>query len=536
MANKRRIILYVVAFALVLFYVILEFFLSKSNSEDLPSIYASVQRLKSITYISFISIYMFYLNSKLNDKRIIRSMMIISMLLIFWHIMKITRWDMTNDPKTTNFFWYLFYIPIIFIPISYLYLFTSLSFFHTKKKRAIITTILLIGTLLSALVITNNFHNLVFIINKTNPSKYTYNFGYFIVVGYCAIISIIAATMGVIGAFRVKSLTKKGIMWLCLEILGILIYFVLYALNIVTEIDPIDDLTAATTIFLLLFNNTMIYAGVLPVSLEHRKIFYKSHLALVITDENGHIYDKTKYLSNINEETIKLMEDKNSLLKGNISITKKKIKAGYIYYERDLESIINLKKEIEENKKNLESRIELKLKTKELKEEIIKNQYRNDVFDKFNNKVKEVTNDIKQIEESDLDNKTKIKEISLILIYLKRACLFSVFNDSDEIRSTSDLTLALHELIEYLKKLDMNCNILFTENELSNSAILAIYVEVYSFIVIARKNNYKNLFIRVVKVSDNIEIVLSINNANYIEGLESQIIEDGTLIAKKVIS
>jgi hypothetical protein len=114
--------------------------------------------------------------------------------------------------------------------------------------------------------------------------------------------------------------------------------------------------------------------------------------------------------------------------------------------------------------------------------------------------------------------------------------LFSVFNDSDEIRSTSDLTLALHELIEYLKKLDMNCNILFTENELSNSAILAIYVEVYSFIVIARKNNYKNLFIRVVKVSDNIEIILSINNANYIEGLESQIIEDGTLIAKKVIS
>ncbi len=536
MANKRRIILYVIAFALVLFFIALEFFISQVRTDDLPSIYVSVQRLKSITYISFISIYMFYLNSKLNDKRIIRSMMIISILLIFWHIIKITKWDMTYRPEISNFFWYLFYIPIIFIPVSYLYLFTSLSFFHTKKKRAIIATILLIGTLLSIFVITNNYHNFVFIINKTNPSKYTYNFGYFIVAGYCAIISIIAGIMGVIGAFRVKSLTKKGIMWLSLETLGILVYFVLYALDIVTEIDPIDDLTAATTIFILLFNNTMIYAGVLPVSLEHRKIFYKSHLALVITDENGHIYDKTKYLSNITEDTIKMMQDKNSLLKGNISITKKKIKAGYIYYERDLESIINLRKEIEENKKNLESRIELKLKTKELKEQIIQKQYRNDIFDKFNKKVKEVTNDIKQIEESSLDNKTKIKQISLILIYLKRACLFSVFNDSDEIRSTADLTLALHELIEYLKKLDMNCNILFTETELSNQAILNIYVEVYSFIVIARKNNYMNLFIRVVKTNDDIEIIMSINNANYIEGLESQIIEDGTLIARKVIN
>ena len=77
MANKRRIILYVIAFALVLFFIALEFFTSQVRTDDLPSIYASVQRLKSITYISFISIYMFYLNSKLNDKRIIRSMMII---------------------------------------------------------------------------------------------------------------------------------------------------------------------------------------------------------------------------------------------------------------------------------------------------------------------------------------------------------------------------------------------------------------------------------------------------------------------------
>ena len=251
MANKRRIILYVIAFALVLFFIALEFFISQVRTDDLPSIYVSVQRLKSITYISFISIYMFYLNSKLNDKRIIRSMMIISILLIFWHIIKITKWDMTYKPEISNLFWYLFYIPIIFIPVSYLYLFTSLSFFHTKKKRAIIATILLIGTLLSIFVITNNYHNFVFIINKTNPSKYTYNFGYFIVAGYCAIISIIAGIMGVIGAFRVKSLTKKGIMWLSLETLGILVYFVLYALDIVTEIDPIDDLTAATTIFIL---------------------------------------------------------------------------------------------------------------------------------------------------------------------------------------------------------------------------------------------------------------------------------------------
>ena len=184
----------------------------------------------------------------------------------------------------------------------------------------------------------------------------------------------------------------------------------------------------------------------------------------------------------------------------------------------------------------MEERIQLKLKTKEIQENIIKEKYRNELYNNFNEKVKEVSKDIKVIEESNLDNEEKIKQISLILIYLKRTCIFSIFKDKDEIREANDLTLALHELIEYLKKLDINCNILFTEQYLTNKNILDIYVWVYSLIDISRKNNYKDLFFRISKDNNNIEITLSIDNATYIPGLDNQVIEDSTLIVKKVIS
>ena len=71
---------------------------------------------------------------------------------------------------------------------------------------------------------------------------------------------------------------------------------------------------------------------------------------------------------------------------------------------------------------------------------------------------------------------------------------------------------------------------------MTNKNILDTYVFVYSLIDIARKNNYKDLFFRIVKVDNNIEISLSIDNATYIDGLENQILEDQTLIVKKVIS
>ncbi|MCR5349660.1 MAG: hypothetical protein K6E20_01565, partial [Acholeplasmatales bacterium] len=85
-------------------------------------------------------------------------------------------------------------------------------------------------------------------------------------------------------------------------------------------------------------------------------------------------------------------------------------------------------------------------------------------------------------------------------------------------------------------KLDINCNILFTEQYLTNKNILDIYVWVYSLIDISRKNNYKDLFFRISKENNDIEITLSIANATYIDGLDNQVIEDSTLIVRKVIS
>ena len=73
------------------------------------------------------------------------------------------------------------------------------------------------------------------------------------------------------------------------------------------------------------------------------------------------------------------MEDNSSVYIDDILVTKKKISGGYIYYEKDLSSFLSLKKELEENKETLEKRIEDQRKTSEIKEEIVKRQYLNEI-------------------------------------------------------------------------------------------------------------------------------------------------------------
>jgi hypothetical protein len=187
MANKRRVILYIISFVLLFiftsFELIIHYFFNKQES----SIDPYFQMLKSITYISFIAIYMFYMKSKLNDKRIIRGVMLVLTLLICWNIFKIIRWNYDGNKFVEKFLWYLYYFPIIFIPISYFYLFTSISFFHTWKKRAAVSSIVGTGVLLLIFVCTNSLHNLVFKIKDNGD--YSYNFGYILVMAFCFVLS-----------------------------------------------------------------------------------------------------------------------------------------------------------------------------------------------------------------------------------------------------------------------------------------------------------------------------------------------------------
>ena len=125
-----------------------------------------------------------------------------------------------------RFFWYCYYIGLIFIPNFY-YLCSN----YISKKENKIRTIgsILISSILLLLVLTNEFHNFVFIIDMiddNNDYDYTYNIGYYIVAIWIVLLFLIS-TIRILKQKHKKKKSKNDF-WVFVPTIGYLIYTILY--------------------------------------------------------------------------------------------------------------------------------------------------------------------------------------------------------------------------------------------------------------------------------------------------------------------
>ena len=115
---------------------------------------------KFITFLfaMLFTIWTIRLYYKLYDKKTRRYILLIGLLIVFWMLIRIIK-GIAVSPLTERMCWYLYYLPLIFIPtlyyISSLYLLGKMN----KTKQNIIY---LISCFLLLLVLTNDFHELVF--------------------------------------------------------------------------------------------------------------------------------------------------------------------------------------------------------------------------------------------------------------------------------------------------------------------------------------------------------------------------------------
>ena len=115
---------------------------------------------KFITFLFAIlfTIWTIRLYYKLYDKKTRRYILLIGLLIVFWMLIRIIK-GIAVFPLTERMCWYLYYLPLIFIPTLYYISSLSLLGKMNKTKKKIIYSI---SCFLLLLVLTNDFHELVF--------------------------------------------------------------------------------------------------------------------------------------------------------------------------------------------------------------------------------------------------------------------------------------------------------------------------------------------------------------------------------------
>ena len=402
-----------------------------------------------------LSVVMFGAIIKTIDKKTKICFIILFCLFAFWLGLKIfDKVSAFND--NNDYTWYLLYIPLLFIPSMWFITNNQIYIKNKTYKKVVAIISLAISLLLFMLVLTNDFHQFVFIFPEgstgSHPSGYKYNFGYFII--YAFIFLEILTTIVLFYTFSNKKTTIKQKILPSVVIALILVYSILY---VVTDISVpyLSDMTLVYTILGTLLVFVALKCGLIKNSGAYFEFFETCNVPLAIENEKQDIeYQNIQY--------------RNKKANKNMLVQKQKLSSGTLLVLDDVGKLKNLQKELkieneklEYTNKILENKKEILQKEKQIKQRTL-------LLDKVEKQIKNKKNVLEELlnslpETITAENKNQAKEtlneIKIIVGYLKRKTSLILLAEQKQEITKDELKLLFNESFNDIKWLDINAGI-----------------------------------------------------------------------------
>ena len=402
-----------------------------------------------------LAVVMFNSIIKIIDKKTKIYFIISFCLFAFWLGIKI--FDKVSDFNDGNdYTWYLLYIPLLFIPTMWFITNNQIYIKNKTYKKVMAIISISISLLLFLLVLTNNFHQLVFIfpdyVTGNHVGDYKYNIGYFVI--YAFIFVEILTTIVMFYVFSLKKTTIKQKILPSIVILLVFVYSILYMATDIF-IPYLFDMTLVYTILGTILVYVSLKCGLVKNSGAYFEFFETCNVPLAIVNEKQYIeYQNAQY--------------EKQKTNGNMLLQKQKLNSGTLLVLDDVEKLKSLQKELKtENEKLeyinkiLENKKEVLQKEKQIKQHAL-------LLDKVEKQIKNKKNVFEELlnnlpETITTENKKQTKEtldeIKSIVGYLKRKTSLILLSEQKQKITKDELKLLFNESFNDLKWLNINAGI-----------------------------------------------------------------------------
>ena len=411
--------------------------LCRNIGREIPGRFLSL--LRSLIYVGLFSYWFISVRRRVMQAAARRLLSSIAALMLFWITERTVKYFFVSDPNVIRYLWYFYYLPMLLIP--FLSVPTALSLGKPENYRLPRWAWLLFVPILAltALVITNDMHQFIFTFPKTaeiwTDNDYSYNTGYFIILGVMLICAISA--IGIMIAKCRGSRGKRAVWLPLLFIFAAVCYAVLYILYITDHNSLFYYVCGDMTVSLcLLFAGTLescLQSGLIPTNTGYAPLFKAMTFGIQIVDGNNNI----RYYSNAARQLTG--SEIESAKRGGLSHGTSLIKAypidgGCAVWQEDISELLRVKKQLEDVKEELRER-----------NEILRDQYRRDA-ERYKTEEQNRLYDLVQRE-----TQSQLSEIdSLTLKFCedgksereKRAALFKILVLATYIKRRKDMVIA----------------------------------------------------------------------------------------------
>ncbi len=351
-AKNNKAICIVVA-AIVVIAAVIRLVNNQNTSDDV----LFTDFIRALLHIGLITAWGFSLYRRVVQKQARHYLCGIVALMTLWLNFKVMKYYICTDINISRYLWYLYYLPLIGIPLYMLFASLFVGKTEDYKLKWPVKLLYIPAALLFLMIMTNDLHEFAFSFPQRvfSPDNYRHGIGYFLVFSWFALCTLASFYVMYSGG-KIKRKPRAFA-----PLIATLVLTICYIITYMVE-NPVTkflagDLSSACSLLFAAVLECCIYCGLLPTNTRYDEMFEASvGNSAQIVDENFHVRYASASAGNLSAEQIKKALDAPVALSEGKLLHTAPIGGGYMVWMEDISELTNLRKELTETKEELEER------------------------------------------------------------------------------------------------------------------------------------------------------------------------------------
>ncbi len=306
-----------------------------------PGLRLCFSLLRPILYIGFFVLWGISVYRRILQKQVRRYMITFAGLTVFWMLIRTMKFEAAVSVTFERYLWYLYGIPILFIPFFGMLTAFSLGKSENYSLPRWICWLYLPPLGLVLLVLSNDFHQLVFRflidLHHLEIHQYTHGPGYYAVllwIGICTLIMMLAL-------FRNSRIPDNGkrILYPLLPITATGIYLLLFLLRPEALWIFSEDIATYFCLLSLATMESCLSTHLIPTNTRYEELLHLSVSAMYITDREEHLLISSDLTKIYSREILHAAVESPLMLGSNIRLCSVPIQNGRVFWTEDMSEL-----------------------------------------------------------------------------------------------------------------------------------------------------------------------------------------------------
>ncbi len=431
---------------------------------DIGGVYMSY--IRAAFYLLLFALWGYSLDRRIIQTQALHCMRLTAALMLVWLVLRTLKYEVVTDITVARYIWYLYYLPMLFIPLFGVYIALSLGKSEKYRLTGRIVALAAIPAILFSLVITNDLHQQMFAFNSGIPGRpdnysYHHRYLYFICLGWmvgCMIFSLIR----LLKKSRIKNGGKKTLMPFIIGCITIL-YGILYLTGLSAVRWWFGDMNVMLCLLYAAIYESCIRCRMIQSNTGYVELFEASTLAAVIMDRSGNVVIRSRAAD---EDMICPQDGTQIIRPDGTRISSAPINGGYVVWKDNVRPLTELRAQLSENKAQIKNNKEKLHEAYLIQKKLHELTEKRRIYDKldlmYGDQINRIGQLLKQCENTETDEVHNIlKRILLLGTYIKRSANLYFLSLEHELLSQQDIRLTVDEAVRVMNVCGTECSVVY---------------------------------------------------------------------------